>query len=107
MIRLTHILNEWRAEEVLQQLGGRKFIAMTGAKNFVKNDKDKSITFKLPKAKSGINYVTIKLTSMDLYDVEFLSIRGTNIKSVAKVKRVYNDQLQSIFTKHTGLYTSL
>ena len=107
MIRLSHILNEWRAEEVLKQLGGNRFIAMTGAKNFVKNDKDKSITFKLPKAKGGINYVRIKLTSMDLYDVEFISARGTNIKTVAKEKGVYNDQLPSIFTKHTGLYTSL
>jgi len=107
MIKLTDILNEWRAEEVLKQLGGNRFIAMTGAKNFVKNDKERSITFKLPRAKSGINYVKVSLTSMDLYDVEFLSIRGTKIKTVSKEKGVYNDQLQSIFTKNTGLNTSL
>lgn len=107
MIKLSHILNEWKAEEVLQQLGGRKFIAMTGAKNFVKSDKDKSITFRVPKAKSGINTIRIKLTSMDLYDVEFISVRGTNIKIVATEKGVYNDQLQKIFTKQTGLNTSL
>jgi hypothetical protein len=101
-------LNEWRAEEVLQQLGGRKFIAMTGAKNFVKNDKEKSITFKIGGgAKNSINYVKITLTSMDVYNVDFIKVRGTDIKTIATAKGVYNDQLQSIFTKYTGLYTSL
>jgi hypothetical protein len=101
-------LNEWRAEEVLQQLGGRKFIAMTGAKNFVKNDKDKSITFKIGGgAKNSINYVKITLTSMDVYNVDFIKVRGTDIKTIATAKGVYNDKLQSIFTKYTGLYTSL
>ena len=99
-------LNEWRAEEVLQQLGGRRFIAMTGAKNFVKNDKEKSITFKIPKAKDGITHVMITLNASDTYTVNFLSIRGNNIKQ-KPIKGVYNDQLQSIFTQYTGLYTSL
>lgn len=112
MIKLTkllkeEIINEWRAEEVLHQLGGRKFIAMTGAKQFVKDDKNKTIIFRLPKAKKGINYIRIKLTGSDLYDVEFISIRGANVKTVAKETGIYNDQLQSTFTKHTGLYTSL
>ena len=100
-------LNEWKAEEVLQQLGGRKFIAMTGANNFVKDDKAKSIIFKLPRAKSGIKYVRITLTSMDVYNIEFISVRGSNIKTVATAKGVYNDELQSVFTQYTGLYTSL
>jgi hypothetical protein len=99
-------LNEWRAEEVLQQLGGRKFIAMTGAKNFVKDDKAKSITFKIPRAKDGITHVMITLNSSDTYTINFLSIRGNNIKQ-KPVKGVYNDQLQSVFTQYTGLYTSL
>jgi hypothetical protein len=102
------MLNEWRAEEVLHQLGGRKFIAMTGASSFVKDDKNKSIYFKIGGgAKGGINYIRITLTSMDLYDVEFLKLRGGNMKVVATAERIYNDQLQSIFTKYTGMRTSL
>jgi hypothetical protein len=101
-------INEWRAEEVLQQLGGKKFITMTGAKNFVKNDPKKQIIFKIGGgAKGGINYVRISLTSMDLYTVEFLKARGTELKVVAVEKGVYNDQLQQIFTKHTGFNTKL
>lgn len=100
-------LNEWKAEDVLRQLGGRKFMVMTGAKGFVRDDKQRQIMFKIPKAKSGINYIRITLTSMDLYDIEFMSFRGTKLKTVATERGVYNDQLQSIFTKHTGLNTSL
>jgi hypothetical protein len=101
-------INEWKAEEVLQQLGGRKFIAMTGAKNFAKNDPKKQITFKIGGgAKGGINYVRITLTSMDLYNIEFLKARGTDLKVVAMEKGVYNDQLQQMFTKHTGMNTKM
>lgn len=101
-------INEWKAEEVLHQLGGRRFIAMTGAKNFVKNDPKKQITFKIGGgAKGGINYVRITLTSMDLYNIEFLKARGTDLKVVAMEKGVYNDQLQQMFTKHTGMHTRL
>jgi hypothetical protein len=106
-MKLTELLTEWRAEDVLKQLGGRKFIAMTGAKQFVRDDKNKAIMFKIPKAKNGINYIRITLTSMDLYDIEFMAFRGTNVKTVAREKGIYNDQLQSVFTKNTGLYTSL
>lgn len=101
-------LNEWRAEEVLQQLGGNRFIAMTGAKNFVKNDPKKQITFKLGRgAKNGINYIRITLTSMDLYNMEFIKARGTDIKVVVEKDGIYNDQLQDVFTQVTGLYTRL
>ena len=106
-MKLTNLLFEWKAEEVLKQLGGNRFIAMTGAKNFVKNDKERSIVFKIPRAKSSITHVKITLTSMDVYNVEFISVRGTNMKTVKLVKGIYNDQLQSIFTQYTGLNTSL
>ena len=42
----------------------------------------------------------------DLYDMEFGQLRGGNLKIKSKVKQVY-DQLQKMFTKHTGMYTSL
>jgi hypothetical protein len=98
-------LTEGVAKEILAQLGGNKFVAMTGAKNLV--DGGKFLAFKLPRAKDSINYVKITLTSMDLYDIEFGRIRANQYKVVKKVDGVYNDQLQSIFTKVTGLYTRL
>ena len=93
------------AEELLRQLGGNRFIAMTGAKDFVKGSN--FILFRIPRAKDGINRVKISLNSMDLYDMEFFMVRGVNIFNKGVVNNVYNDQLQDVFTSHTGLYTTL
>ena len=92
-------------QEILRQLGGNKFIAMTGAKNFIAGDG--ILAFRIPKALNGINAVRITLNSLDLYDMKFFRIYGFDMKQVAEVNGVYNDQLQSIFTAKTGLYTHL
>ena len=95
------------AMEIYNQLGANRFSAMTGAKNFV--DCGNALSFKLPRSKNGINYVKIKLNSMDLYDIEFGKIANKckGYKVVNTVSDIYNDQLQSIFTENTGLYTRL
>lgn len=102
-------MQDFSAETVLKQLGGGRFIAMTGAKNFLKGKN--FIQFDIPKAKDGINRVTIRLTSMDLYDMEFGMMR--TIKGIptyfpkGKMKGLYDDMLQESFTSRTGLNTSL
>jgi hypothetical protein len=93
------------ASTILQQLGGNKFIAMTGAKYLAK-DKN-SFQFRLPRAKDGINFVKITLNGKDLYDIDFGRISGTNYKIIKQVNDIYFDQLQEIFTQYTGLYTHL
>jgi len=105
MKRYKRILKEDVAQEILNQLGGHKFVVMTGAKNLVK-DKN-SLMFKLPRAKDGINYVKITLNGKDLYDVEFGRIQGVNYKVKKEFNDIYNDQLVDIFEKTTGLYTKL
>lgn len=95
------------AQEIVRQLGGGRFIAMTGAKNFTVTAGGNGVVFRIPKAKSGINYVKITLNGLDLYDLEFIAARGTALKTVATEKDFYNDMLQAAFTKHTGLATSL
>jgi hypothetical protein len=95
------------AEQVLTQLGGNRFIAMTGAKNFVKSENDNFIAFKIGRNSKGINYVRIRLNSMDLYDMEFISIRAGVIKIKSTAENIYNDMLETAFTNHTGLYTRL
>ena len=110
MIKLKKLLSEKmdkrQAGETLKQLGGNRFIAMTGAKNFVVGPK--GMGFKIGKNAKNVNYVIIDLDrGKDLYDMyfNFVSVRGVKVKS--KVKGVYADQLQKMFTKHTGMYTSL
>jgi hypothetical protein len=92
----------------LRQLGGNKFIAMTGAKNFVYSEKDNYISFKIPRAAQNINFIKITLNAMDTYDIEFGHISGKlEYKVIKQIDGIYNDQLQSIFTQETKLYTSL
>ena len=93
------------AKTILQQLGGNKFIAMTGAKNL--GASGKSLSMKIGRNSKSINYVVITLKSSDLYEMEFIRIRGTKRTVVKKVKGVYADQLQTMFTKYTGMNTRL
>lgn len=95
------------ANTILQQLGGRQFLVMTGATNLVGGAD--SLSFSLPTAiaKDRINKVRVTLTPADDYTVEFFYIRGTKVATVKSLDGVYSDQLQDIFTDTTGLDTRL
>ena len=102
-------VNEARLDpkQLLQQLGGNKFIMMTGAKNLAVDKAKNTLHMKIGRNAKGVNHLRIKLTGADLYDMEFLQVRAGKVKVKAKVKGIYADQLQKMFTKHTGMYTSL
>ena len=88
--------------------GGNRLVAMIGARNFVRDERNYTIGFKFTaKAKNKANYCRIKLNSKDLYDVEFISIRGVNFKTVSVHNDLYADMLKSTFEAETGLYLSL
>lgn len=105
------------AETILQQLGGHQFIVMTGAKDFVADEK--SLKFKLPRNASQANYCKITLTPYDLYYIEF--IKYTSGRFSVKTGKysepkwnctkvfdgIYASQLKTIFEQYTGLYTRL
>jgi hypothetical protein len=90
------------ANTILEQLGGRMFRIMTGAKDFVGDAN--SLKFKLPKAQKGIKYVRITLTPEDLYDVEFAKLKGLEWTVISKSEGVYVDMLRKLFETETGLY---
>jgi hypothetical protein len=95
------------AESIIEQLGGNKFIAMTGAKNFV-GDKN-SLSFRLPSrfAKDGINFVRVVLNGLDLYDVEYGKIHGIKYKKIEICGNVAVDVLRFNFIHTTGLDITL
>ena len=97
------------AKTILEQLGGGRFIAMTGARDFLGDAN--SLKFRLPKAKDGINCVQITLEPSDTYTVKFMRIgdRRTMYRVTEKSvhEDIYFDQLQELFTRQTGLYTHL
>ena len=78
---------------------------MTGAKNLGTSGKD--LSFSIGRNAKKVTHVHIKLTSMDLYDVEFINMRGAKRKVIKKVKGVYGDMLPKIFQKYTGMRTRL
>lgn len=112
--------NKTIAETILLQLGGNRFIAMTGSKNFLC---DKNwLSMHLKRNKSGAKFLKIHLNEMDLYDMVFTRVKKTLNKEesfgtykwydeeLIEVKRVEGigwEQLQEIFTEVTGFYTSL
>ena len=95
------------AQAILEQLGGNKFVAMTGAKNFLGDDN--SLMFALPArlAKHGINKVRITLNESDLYDIEFFKFHKLEVETISTTSFVYCDNLRMVFEETTGLRTSL
>jgi len=94
------------AKTILEQLGGNQFCMMTGAKNLV--DCGDALAMRIGRNSSNSNYLKITLNMMDLYDMEFCKLtRMGEKKSVKEYNNVYNDMMTDIFTKHTGMYTSL
>jgi hypothetical protein len=100
------------AGTIFAQLGGRRFIAMTGSKKFM-TMADGSLLFDLSRNSSGANRCCITLTPRDTYTVRFYNERlnkktlDVTIKEIAQHEDVYGDRLQDIFASVTGLYTSL
>ena len=113
--------NTATANTILQQLGGGRFSAMTGAKNFIAIDN--GLVFNIGRNASKANKVKITVNGLDLYDVEFikytpysfkisrdgLSFKETQESSVtvAEYNNIYDDVLQEVFTRVTGMYTRL
>lgn len=108
------------ATTIYNQLGGGRFTAMTGAKNFAA--REDSLTFRIGRNASKANMVKITLNGLDLYDIEFIKYTpysfkikndGTfketeeSYKTVEKCENYYGDMLAAAFERVTGMYTSL
>src|SRR3990167_5993150 len=93
--------------EILKQLGGHRFIAMTGAKNFTCDDNSMGFMLSGTMTKDRINFVKITLNCMDTYDLEFKNIRASVIKDICSFEGAYNDMLRNIVSDRTGLALSM
>jgi hypothetical protein len=99
------------AQTILTQLGGRRFLVMTGAKQLVGSET--MLMFALPKTahyvKDKINKVCITLDPNDTYTMAYyvLSARGVHVKIITIESDIYAEDLQRSFTRVTGLETHL
>ena len=105
-------VNEFRdkreANTALDQIGP-KALYMIGAKDYVFGNSGgkKSLVFKIMRNSKGVSHIRMRLTSLDLYDMEFLAIRAGKIKVKSKEKGVYGDTLRVMIKKNTGLNVTL
>lgn len=95
------------AKIILQQLGGNKFVTMTGAKDLIAGED--YLGFKLPSrfAKDGVNYIKVTLNASDTYTMMFQKWNWAKGKCLFAHEHedVYCEDLQRIFTSETGLCT--
>lgn len=105
------------ANTILQQLGGNKFIVMTGSKNFLSDGN--TLRMHLAKNVSKANRLEITLDADDTYTMRFykytagrlntktFSFTEDKIVEVYEANGIYCDMLQPVFTEVTGMYTHL
>ncbi len=92
---------------ILDQLGARRFMVMTGARELVATAQ--GLQFKLPAnfAQGGVNMIRVELNAMDTYDVIAGRWARLDFKEKAREDGVYGEDLQRAFTRLTGLDTHL
>lgn len=103
---MTHAV----AQTILAQLGGSRFIAMTGAKNLVSGAR--ALQFDLPRgAKNKANRVTVTHTDADDYTVAFYRYEAKTLTLHLLhgdvIPFVQAESLRSVFVDRTGLVVSL
>lgn len=99
------------AREILRQLGGRMFLMMTGSKQLLALKS--GLQFTVGENENGVNRIQVILDADDTYTVKASQVRVNRRTGVVKEEPkgeeegVYNDSLQAVFTRLTGLYTRL
>lgn len=87
------------ADNILQQLGGRQFLLMTGAKSLL--ILESGLRFKLPIGAWGC--VEIILTPMDTYTVKFQLPREGDRSRISEHEQIYCEDLAKLISEQTGL----
>ena len=100
-----------RAGTILQQLGGQRFAAVTGSKDFTSDDNALHMT--LAKNKSGANKLSVTLDADDTYTMCFFKYTASMkmipecLSEIEIYQDVYYDHLQDIFEAVTGIDLSM
>lgn len=100
------------AQQTLHNLGGAKFLEMTGARHLVQNGNELSMALPAKMTTDRVNYCKVTLNTDDTYTVFVGRVRGTAKGGVAwgctdERTGVCSAELQETFTRLTGLFTSI
>lgn len=96
------------ARTILAQLGGNRFVAMTGARDFVGNET--TLFFRIGHgAKDRIRRISIQLDPSDTYTATAYHVTrdGLTLRTVAQDSGLYAEDLRPWFTRVTGFDTHL
>lgn len=112
-----------RISALLEQLGGRQFLIMTGSHTLVAHEGSKeypepTLQMIIGTHEAGWHKLRITLQENDLYKMEFWKRTGLEMmlaqeagtldpNDTREFTHVYADMLQQIFTEVTGMYTKL
>ena len=96
------------ARTIWAQLGGSAFNAMTGSTDFVGSENFLQFTMR-GRLKNKANKCRITLNDNDLYDITFFRYNRKlfDCPIVDSASDIYAEDLQDVFTNHTGLYIRL
>lgn len=109
------------ADTILQQLGGNKFVACTGCKNFRSGENYDYIVMDIPRNASKANRLEIRYNGTDSYTMRFYRHRNGSFSTKRYINTgngwtdakdtdlkiyedVYCDMLREIFSDYTGMY---
>ena len=94
------------ADTILKQLGGGRFVAMTGAKNLAYTSSPPGLSMSIGRgAKSAIKYFRVNYDKgSDTYTLIFMNNSGGRVK---EIPFVHAGEMRRVFTMTTGFDTSL
>ena len=94
------------ANTILEQLGGRRFIAMTGSSNF--GGFENSLSMRLTRNKLSATHLTINFDAYRHLHHDVRSYSQVRDEDCSRTYRcVFRPASKSLFTAQTGLYTRL
>jgi len=102
---LVEGVSKSQAQEIMRQLGGRKFEMLMGVKS--KGVGKDGLIIHIGRNPKKISHIIIDIDrGKDLYNLTFGKIFKYQFKVVKKLKGIYVDQLHDMIEKYTGLLTT-
>jgi len=93
------------SKTIFQQLGGNRFAAMTGARDFVGDANSLSFRLSSTLTRPRVSGMTITLKDNDTYEMKTFRIRKLEVPTADTRQDVHAEDLQRVFTAMTGLDT--
>lgn len=97
------------AQTILTQLGGHKFLVMTGAKNLLGDASSLTMDIPAHMTRNHANKFRITLAANDTYTLDMIKYRPSKLSFAVleSIADVYADHLRANFESMTGLICNL